>query len=106
MKQLGIQAKFMGGDGVCSEQMPVLSGDGLIDDMVICAEPGGVEEAQKKMMGDFRAAFRKKFNGNVQIYAPYAYDATQLMIAAMQNADSVEPAKYLQTLQTRRNIYQ
>jgi len=46
-------------------------------------------------MGDFRAAFRKKFNGNVQIYAPYAYDATQLMIAAMQKSDSVEPAKYL-----------
>lgn len=95
MKQLGIQAKFMGGDGVCSEQMPVLSGEGLVDNMVICAEPGGIEEAQKKMMDDFRAAFRKKFNGNVQIYAPYAYDATQMMITAMQKAGSAEPAKYL-----------
>jgi len=95
MKQLGIQAKFMGGDGVCSEQMPMLSGHGLIDNMVICAEPGGVETAQKKVMDDFRAAFRKKFKVNVQIYAPYAYDATCLMIAAMQKADSAEPAKYL-----------
>ena len=95
MKQLGIQAKFIGGDGICSEQMPLLSGDGLIDNMIICAEPGGVETIQKKVMDDFRAAFRKKFNGNVQIYAPYAYDATHLMIAAMQKADSVEPAKYL-----------
>ena len=95
MKQLGIQAKFIGGDGICSEQMPLLSGDGLIDNMIICAEPGGVETIQKKVMDDFRAAFRKKFNGNVQIYAPYAYDATHLMIAAMQKADSAEPAKYL-----------
>jgi branched-chain amino acid transport system substrate-binding protein len=95
MKQLGIQTKFMGGDGVCSEQMPVLSGDGLIDNMVICAEPGGAEAAQKKVLDNFRSAFRKKFNGNVQIYAPYAYDATHLMIAAMQKADSTEPAKYL-----------
>jgi branched-chain amino acid transport system substrate-binding protein len=95
MKQLGISAKFMGGDGVCSEQMPVLAGEGLIDDVVLCSEPGGVEDAQKKVMEDFRAAFRKKYNGNVQIYSPYAYDATWLMITAMQKAGSSDPAKYL-----------
>ena len=95
MKQLGISAKFMGGDGVCSEQMPVLAGEGLIDDVVLCSEPGGVEDAQKKVMEDFRTAFRKKYTGNVQIYAPYAYDATWLMITAMQKAGSADPAKYL-----------
>jgi branched-chain amino acid transport system substrate-binding protein len=95
MKQLGISAKFMGGDGVCSEQMPVLAGEGLIDDVVLCSEPGGVEDAQKKVMEDFRTAFRKKYNGNVQIYAPYAYDATWLMITAMQKAGSADPTKYL-----------
>jgi branched-chain amino acid transport system substrate-binding protein len=95
MKQLGISAKFMGGDGVCSEQMPTLAGEGLIDDVVVCAEPGGIEDSQKKIMEDFRTAFRKKFNGNVQIYAPYAYDATMLMITAMQKAGSADPAKYL-----------
>ena len=95
MKQLGISAKFMGGDGVCSEQMPTLAGEGLIDDVVVCAEPGGIEDSQKKVMEDFRTAFRKKFNGNVQIYAPYAYDATMLMITAMQKAGSADPAKYL-----------
>jgi branched-chain amino acid transport system substrate-binding protein len=95
MKQLGISAKFLGGDGVCSEQMPVLAGEGLIDDVVLCSEPGGIEDAQKKVMDDFRAAFRKKYNGNVQIYSPYAYDATWLMITAMQKAGSSDPAKYL-----------
>ena len=95
MKQLGISAKFMGGDGVCSEQMPVLAGEGLIDDVVLCSEPGGIEDAQKKVMEDFRSAFRKKYNGNVQIYSPYAYDATWLMITAMQKAGSSDPAKYL-----------
>ena len=95
MKQLGISAKFMGGDGVCSEQMPVLAGEGLIDDVVLCSEPGGVEDAQKKVMEDFRTSFRKKYTGNVQIYAPYAYDATWLMITAMQKAGSADPAKYL-----------
>ncbi len=95
MKQLGIKAKFLGGDGVCSEQMPVLAGEGLLDDIVICSEPGGIEDSQKKVMDDFRARFRKQFNSNVQIYAPYAYDATMLMIEAMKKADSTDPAKYL-----------
>jgi branched-chain amino acid transport system substrate-binding protein len=102
MKQLGISAKFMGGDGVCSEQMPVLAGEGLIDDVVLCSEPGGVEDAQKKVMEDFRTAFRKKYSGNVQIYAPYAYDATWLMITAMQKAGSADPAKYLPIMATSK----
>ena len=95
MKQLGIKAKFLGGDGVCSEQMPVLAGEGLLDDIVICSEPGGIEDSQKKVMEDFRARYRKKFNSNVQIYAPYAYDAATLMMEAMKKADSADPAKYL-----------
>lgn len=95
MRQLDIKARFMGGDGVCSEQMPVLAGEGLIDDIVICSEPGGIEDAQKKVVEDFRERYRKKFNGNVQIYAPYAYDAAMLMMEAMRKADSADPAKYL-----------
>lgn len=95
MRQLGIKAKFIGGDGVCSEQMPVLAGEGLIDDIVICSEPGGIEDTQKKVMEDFRERYRKKFNGNVQIYAPYAYDAAMLMMEAIRKADSADPAKYL-----------
>ena len=46
-------------------------------------------------MEDFRERYRKKFNGNVQIYAPYAYDAAMLMMEAIRKADSADPAKYL-----------
>ena len=102
MKQLGINAKFMGGDGVCSEQMPTLAGEGLIDDIVICSEPGGIEDSQKKVIEDFRAKYRKKFGSNVQIYAPYAYDAAMLMMDAMQKAGSAEPAKYLPVMATAK----
>ena len=34
----------------------------------------------------------------VQIYAPYVYDAVMTMAAAMQKADSVDSAKYLPAL--------
>jgi len=34
----------------------------------------------------------------VQIYAPYVYDATMVMVAAMQKANSTDAAKYLPEL--------
>lgn len=98
MKQLGLNAKFMGGDGMCSEGLAKLAGDGMADDQVICAEAGGVEDAQKKGMEDFRAAYKKKFGIEVQLYAPYVYDATMTMVDAMVKAGSAEPAKYLPVL--------
>lgn len=98
MKQLGIEAKFMGGDGVCTESMARLAGDAIGEGQVICAEAGGVVDADKKGMEDFRAAYKKKFGTEVQLYSPYVYDSVNVMVAAMQKADSVEPAKYLPEL--------
>jgi len=98
MKQLGIKAKFMGGDGICSGELPKLSGGAMDDGQVVCAEAGGVEGEQKKGMEDFKARFRTKFNADVQIYAPYVFDALNVMVAAMEKAGSSEPAKYLPVL--------
>jgi branched-chain amino acid transport system substrate-binding protein len=98
MKQLGIQAKFMGGDGICTEQLPSLAGAGMSDGQVVCAEAGGVEESQKKIVEKFRDDYKKKFGLEVKLYAPCVYDAVMVMVAAMQKANSVEPAKYLPEL--------
>ena len=95
MKQLGIEAKFMGGDGLCTSELPKLSAGAMADGQVVCAEAGGVEGEQKKGMDDFRAAFKKKFGADVQLYAPYVYDSVQVMAAAMVKAGSSDPAKYL-----------
>ena len=43
MKQLGINAKFMGGDGICTGELPKLAGGAMADSQVVCAEAGGVE---------------------------------------------------------------
>ncbi|WP_343731939.1 branched-chain amino acid ABC transporter substrate-binding protein [Duganella sp.] len=98
MKQLGFPVKFMGGDGMCSDSVPRLAGDGMSDGQVICAEAGGVEPSQEKGMADFRAAYKKKYGIEVQTYAPYTYDALMTMVAAMQRAGSPDPAKYLPVL--------
>ncbi len=98
MKQLGINAKMIGGDGICTGELPKLAGGAMGDSQVVCAEAGGVEGAQKVGMDKFREDFKKKFNADVQIYAPYVYDAVNVMVAAMVKAGSAEPAKYLPVL--------
>jgi len=95
MKQLGIKANFMGGDGMCSDSVPRLAGEAMADDQVICAEAGGVELAQQQGMDDFRAAYRRKDGIDVLTYAPYTYDALLTMVDAMRQAGSPDPAVYL-----------
>jgi branched-chain amino acid transport system substrate-binding protein len=99
MKALGIDARFMGGDGICTESLGRLAGDAVGEGKVVCAEAGGVTGAeQEKIINDFRARFKQKTGLEVQLYAPYVYDAVMVMAAAMQKANSAEPAKYLPEL--------
>lgn len=96
MKSLGIKAKFMGGDGVCTNELIKLAGDDAIaNGQFFCAEAGGVEGEAKAGMEDFKAKFLTKFNTPVNLYAPYVYDAVKVMVAAMVKANSTDPAKYL-----------
>jgi branched-chain amino acid transport system substrate-binding protein len=98
MKALGINAKFMGGDGMCTDALYRLSAGAASDGVVTCAEAGGVTPEMQKNMDDFRARYKKKYGQEVQLYAPYVYDAIMTMADAMQQANSAEPAKYLPVL--------
>jgi branched-chain amino acid transport system substrate-binding protein len=98
MKALGIKAKFMGGDGICSTELVKLGGDAIADNQVFCAEAGGVEGEAKAGMEEFKTKFKAKFGTDVQVYAPYVYDSVKLMVAAMVKANSSDPAKYLPEL--------
>ena len=85
----------MGGDGICTGEMVKLAGDSMVDNQVFCAEAGGIEE---KDAAAFKAKFKKRFETDVQLYAPYVYDAVNVMAAAMVKANSADPAKYLPVL--------
>ena len=98
MKALGLNAKFMGGDGICTGELFKLSGETIAESQVFCAEAGGVEGPQEKVLIDFKAKYKKRFNADVQLYAPYVYDAVNVMAAAMVKANSSDPAKYLPVL--------
>ncbi|MEY4016805.1 MAG: branched-chain amino acid ABC transporter substrate-binding protein [Betaproteobacteria bacterium] len=98
MKSLGLNAKFMGGDGICTTELVKLAGDAMADGQVVCAEAGGVDGALKKGMDDFGVKYKKRFNDDVKLYAPYVYDAVNVMVDAMQRAKSSDPSKYLPEL--------
>ncbi len=98
MKQLGIKAKLVGGDGLCTGEMIKLSAEALGNDQVYCVEAGGVDGAEVNDNEKFRTAFKARYQADVQAYAAYAYDGVKLLAQAMQAAGSAEPAKYLPEL--------
>ena len=98
MKQLGMNVRMMGGDGICSDEIHKLSGGTMADGQVVCAEAGGVQGEARAGMDRFRADYKKRFGIDVQINAPYAYDAVMTLAEAMVKAGSSAPAKYLPVL--------
>ena len=93
-KELGIKAVFSFGDGACTEEMNKLAGPAA--DGLLCSQAGIPPLASDKKFLD---AYKKKFNVDPIIYAPFTYDAANLLIEAMKKANSADPAKYLPELQ-------
>jgi branched-chain amino acid transport system substrate-binding protein len=98
MKALGIQARFVSGDGICSEKLPLLAGDALGNDKVFCVVAGGVSGAEEAGYDAFAQRYRQRFGMPLQTYAPYAYDAVMVFAQAMRQAQSSDPARYLPAL--------
>ena len=92
MKELGIAAKFLGGDGVCTPEFMKLGG--AASEGNYCSLPGMPLEKLAKGP-EFRDKFTKKFGAEIQLYAPYVYDAVMVMADAMKRAGSVESGKFL-----------
>ena len=98
MEQLGIsKAKFFGGDGICTEKIIELSGKSKLLDNVVCAEGGA---SLDKMPGGkaWKEKYDKKYPNQFQVYSPYTYDATFVLIDAMTRAKSIDPKVYIPEL--------
>jgi branched-chain amino acid transport system substrate-binding protein len=93
-RELGIKAVFSFGDGACTDKMKELAGDAA--EGLLCSQAGiPVEAADKK----FLEAYKKKFNADPILYSPFTFDAANMLIQAMQKANSSDPKKYLPVLQ-------
>jgi len=89
-KSLGMGAIFLTADGGSTPEFIRLSGGAAegayssLPGLPLDKMPGGKAFADR---------FSAKY-GQIQLYAPYCYDAVGVMIAAMQKAGSSDPAKY------------
>ena len=90
--ELGIKAKVVGGDGMCTEKLAELAGDAVIN--VTCSE-AGMALSKMAQGADFQRRYKERFNTDVQIYAPFTYDAVYVLVDAMKRANSTDPAKIL-----------
>ena len=88
---LGVTARFAGGDGICTNDLPRLALYSFKDEQVYCAEPGGMDD---KKFDEFDKRFKDRFGVNVKQYAPLSYEAVMVLAKAMQKADSPEPRIY------------
>ena len=91
-RELGIKSVFAFGDGACTDEMTKLAGP--VAEGLVCSQAGLPTQMASKAFLD---AFKAKY-GDVKQYAPFTYDAANLLIAAMQKVDSTDPAKYLPAL--------
>ena len=94
MKQLGMNAKFLGGDGAQTPQFITLAGTDA--EGALASNPGLPLNIMPGGQA-FKSKFEAKY-GKIQNYSPYAYDAVYVMVEAMKRANSTEPAKYLAEL--------
>ena len=92
MKELGIKAKFIGGDGMQTPNFIKLAGDAAEGAM---ASIPGLPKDQMPGGKAFLDKYKAKFNQEVELFAPMGYDAVFVFIEAMKRAGSAEPAKFL-----------
>lgn len=94
MEQLGMSnVKFFGGDGICTAELAKLSAGAKTINNVVCAE-GGASLAKMPGGTAWKKRYDAKYPGQFQVYSPYTYDATFLLVDAMKRANSTDPKVY------------
>jgi branched-chain amino acid transport system substrate-binding protein len=98
MEQLGLtNVKYFGGDGICTAELPKLAAGAKTVGNVVCAE-GGASLAKMPSGEAWKKKYDAKFPGQFQIYSPYTYDATFVLVDAMKRANSTDPKVYVPKL--------
>jgi branched-chain amino acid transport system substrate-binding protein len=94
MEQLGMSnVKYFGGDGICTAEIAKLAPaprawatwSALKAALQLAKMPGG---------NAWKAKYDAKYPGQFQVYSPYTYDATFVLVDAMKRANSTDPKVY------------
>ncbi len=96
MRNLGMSAKLLAGDGTCVRGVVELAGPAI--DRLVCGESGLPLDRMPEGIA-WKQRYDRRFGAAAfQSFSPYAYDATMLLARAMVAANSVDPARYQRAL--------
>ena len=96
MRQLGLSAKLLGGDTICSPEMAKLGGD-AVGENVLCAQGGAILEKQAAGPA-FQKHYKERFKQAPDVYAASFYDQTLFIAQAMKAANSTDPSVVATTI--------
>ncbi len=94
-KELGLKSRIVAGDGLCTDKLAELAGDAVSD--VVCSE-AGLAVSRMEKGSEFSEKYKKRFGTDIQIYAPFTYDAVHVIVDAMKRAGSTDAAKILEKM--------
>lgn len=92
---LGITARILGSDGICTEKMAELAGDAARN--VVCSE-AGMPISRMSQGAAFNAKYQARFGRPLVLYAPFTYDAVYVIVDAMKHSNSLDPSKILDAI--------
>ena len=94
MEQLGMSnVKYFGGDGICTAEVAKLAAGAKTVGNIVCAE-GGASLAKMPGGDAWMKRYEAKYPKQFQVYSPYTYDATFVLVDAMKRANSTDPKVY------------
>lgn len=92
MKELGLNGVLLGGETMNTAKFLELAGPAAEGHI---ASTPGAPLARRPQGRAFAERYRLRYMQEIGLYAPYFYDAVMVLAAAMQDAGSVDPNKYL-----------
>jgi branched-chain amino acid transport system substrate-binding protein len=98
MEQLGMSnVKYFGGDGICTSEIAKLAaGAKTLDQRGLRRRRRlAGQDARRRGLED---KYDAKYPNQFQVYSPYTYDATFVLVDAMKRANSIDPKKYIPEL--------
>ena len=101
MKSLGLNAKLLGGDTLCSPEMGKLGGD-AVGENVLCAQAGAMLDKQAAGPA-FQARYTARFKHRPDVYAEPFYDQVMFLAQAIKATNSVDPSVVAVALHNMRH---
>jgi len=109
MVQLGWKVPYVGSHGIANMKFIELAGkdaDGVVfpAGKVLIPESIAADSPQKKVVDEFLADYKAKYNEAPNTFAGHAYDALNLIVEAVKKAGSTESAEIRQALEQLVNV--